>query len=79
MHAGFEERDGIGVASGSGPHRGRDEGRREAHVRTAPVVEKMFGRGRCEGRLRKRGELVGGQVIVRTAQMCMQNKLFYRC
>ena len=49
MHAGFEERDGIGVATGSGPHRGRDEGRREGHSKTLPVVGTMCGRRRCEG------------------------------
>ena len=35
--------------------------------------------GSVKVRRGRRGEIAGGQVNVRTAQMCIQNKVFYCC
>jgi hypothetical protein len=44
-----------------------------------PWLKKCLAEGAVKVGRERREELVGGQDIVRIAQMCMQNKLFYRC
>ena len=44
-----------------------------------PWLKKCLAEGAVKVGRERRGELVVGQDIVRIAQMCMQNKLFYRC